>query len=134
MKSRSKKLCGYIKNKGGKAFIYKFRNCFRVILDLRTEDNMRRVKQRFSRKETAFNFARRNLNDSRVARIVDRMVVNLSRKDTVLDSFYPVYRREYRQSRVNGHDESSQSYWFRMGAGHALSNTRRSFPSWVMGA
>jgi hypothetical protein len=134
MKSKSKKLCCYFKNKGGKAFIYEFRNCFRVIMDLRSEDNMRLVKKKFSRKETAINFARRNLNDSRVIRIMDRITVTLSHKDTVLDSFYPVYRREYRQSRVNGHDDTSQSYWFRMGAGKALSNTRRSFPSWVMGA
>ena len=129
MKSKNKKLCLSIKNKGGKAFIYKFKGRHRLILSLNSEDNIRLIKVKFRKEEQAVAYARKRLNDARISRLIDREL-GLNTK-AIESGYYPVYRWEHYHSIVNGHDDQKLSYWYKLGAGLALSNTRRSVPSWA---
>lgn len=128
IKPSCKKLVNQIKNKGGRAFIYKFNKTFRLILALRHEDIMR-IHAKFSTEERARIYARRMLNSQRIEIALD--IKNTQAIRTCNNTYYHADWRAYMKSRTFGHDDLCISYWYHCGSGQAFKNTASYNSSWV---
>jgi hypothetical protein len=127
IKSSCKKLVNQIKNKGGRAFIYKFNKTFRLILMLKHED-IARIRVKFSAEDKAELFARRMLTSQRIELALDRHNPIIKSDE---NTYYHVDWRAYKKSRVFGHDDLCLSYWYQLGSGRAFRNTSSCNSSWV---
>lgn len=122
MKKRFVKL---VRNKGGRAYIFNFKNVFRLAFLFRNESFTHSLV-RFTSLERAENFARQRLNDFRV----DLALSHRERESPYPPGGYPVYKREYHRYAVRGHDDLNLSYWYKLGVGRAVRHSVTSKSRW----
>jgi uncharacterized Fe-S center protein len=129
IKPSCKQLVNQIKNKGGRAFIYKFNKTFRLVMMLKYEDTMR-IRVKFSAEDKAELFARRMLSSQRVALALSTENVHYINANNNI-TYYRVDCNAYKKSIVHAHDDLHLSYWYQLGSGKAFRNSSRSVSSWV---
>ncbi len=128
MKTKNRKLCRYINNKGGTAFVYKLLN-YRLILYNKEEGVFKLIKIKFNSEEQVTRYARRYLNDARIARILNRVCLHYGRELSDVPD-YPVYMYDYHKyTKIYAHDDLKLSYWYKAGSYRAMRDTAKYKPS-----
>ena len=113
-----------LRNKGGKAFIYKINNIYRVVFKFFSGDIVKK-RIKFTELDKAVNFSRRVLLDYYMNNVDDAIYFESDNSSKGSSLTYPVYMRDYQFNKVRGHDDLCLSYWYKLGSARAFVSTYR---------